>query len=300
MIFTAHTFKTLASQMELMGQDQLLQRILVPVDFSECSENAIRFATAVALRTGAEIKLFHSVHVPLQTAEMVNFPMAELEKTAVARLAAVVDEIVFWLDKERFPALKVLSQVTVGFAAEEIATQAAHDKTDLIVMGTHGTGALEGMLLGSNTTAVLQRVTCPVLVIPDDAEFQGFKKIVYASDMHEINAKAIQVLVHFASYFAAEIHVLHIVTNKDKLTPEQVDAYRKQFSFESGYVPVVYHIVDALDHSVAHAIEAYIEENKIDIVAIVTHHRKFFDKLFHPSITKKLAVHAKQPLLAFH
>jgi nucleotide-binding universal stress UspA family protein len=231
---------------------------------------------------------------------MVTFPMAELEKESAARLAGVVDEIVFWLDKERFPALKVSSQVVIGFAAEEIATQSEKDKTDLIVMGTRGTGALEGMLLGSNTTAVLQRVTCPVLVIPADAEFQGFKKIVYASDMHEVNAKAIQVLAHFASHFAAEIHVLHIVTNKDTLTPEQADAYRKKFSLESGYVPVVYHIVDALDHSVAHAIESYIEDNKIDIVAMVTHHRSFFDKLFHPSITKKLAIHAKQPLLAFH
>lgn len=300
MIFTAYSFKTLAAKVELLGQDELLRRILVPVDFSECAENAIRFAVAVAIRTGAEIKLFHSVQVPLQAAEMAVFPLNDMEKEAAKKLGDIAEEIVDWLDKERFRRLVVQHQVVVGFAGEEIARVAKKDETDLIVMGTQGTGAIEGMILGSNSSAVVQNVTCPVLVIPEDAEFGGFKRIAYASDMHELNVKAVQTLVHFASHFRAEIHVLHVFTPKDKLSPEQANSFREGFAKVANYENVTYHIIDAEDRSIAATIEEFLVDNDVEVVAMVTHHRSFFDKLFHPSLTKRLTVHAQKPLLAFH
>lgn len=300
MIFTAYSFKTLAARIEHLGEDDLLHQILVPVDFSECSENAIRFAVAIAIRTGAEIKLFHSVQLPLQTSELAVYPLSDLENEAARRLGEMVLEITEWLEKERFRMLKVGHQVSTGFAAEEIARVASKDHHDLIVMGTHGTGVLEGMILGSNASAVLQRVECPVLVVPENAEFEGFRRMVYASDFHEINAKAIQVLTRFASHFNAEIHVLHVLTGKDELTPEQANAFKAAFDEVADYEALAFHVVGAEDKSVASAIEEYVDTHDIEVVAMVTHHRGFFDKLFHPSITKRLAVHAHKALLAFH
>ncbi|MFN8397755.1 MAG: universal stress protein [Bacteroidia bacterium] len=300
MIFTAYSFKTLAAKIEHLGEDELLSHILVPVDFSECSDNAIRFAVAIAIRTGAEIRLFHGLQVPLQTAELSVFPLAEMEKEAATRLAHMAAEIEDWLDKEKFRPLRVKHRVTVGFPAEEVVRVAKEEKTDLIVMGTHGTGAIEGMILGSNASHVLQNSGCPVLVVPENAEFEGFRRIAYASDMKELNEKAISVLTHFASHFQSEIHVLHVLTGTDKLTPEQANAYRARFDAAAAYPRVSYHIVDAEDRSVPQAIEEYMDTNEVEVVATVTHHRSFFDKIFHPSLTKRLAVHARKPLLAFH
>lgn len=300
MIFTEYSFKTLAAQIEQLGEDELLGHILVPVDFSDCSDNAIRFAVAIALRTGAELRLFHSLQVPLQTAEMSVFPMAEMEKDAMTRLGHLEAEIVDWLDKEKFRELKVSHRVTVGFPSEEVVRVAVEEKSDLIVMGTHGAGAIEGMILGSNSSSVIQHAPCPVLVVPEDAEFAGIKRIAYASDMKELNEKAISVLTHFAGHFQSEVHVLHVLTSSDRLSPEQANAYRTRFDAAASYPKVSYHIVDAEERTVPKAIEEYMDENDVEIVATVTHHRSFFDKLFHPSLTKRLAVHARKPLLAFH
>jgi nucleotide-binding universal stress UspA family protein len=300
MIFTSYSSKVLAAKIEQLGEDELLKHILVPVDFSECSENAIRFAVAIAIRTGAELKLFHSVQVPLQTAEMSAYPISELEKEANERLTEMVAEISAWLEREGFRKLRVYHHVAIGFAAEEIAFSADRNKSDLIVMGTHGTGSIEGLILGSNSTAVIKRVACPVLVVPENADFQGIERIVYASDMHEINAKAIQMLTAFASHFNAELFVLHVLTGNENMSPEQANSFKEEFSKIANYDRITYHIVDSEDQPVAEVIEQFMDENDIEIVAMITHHRKFFDKLFHPSITKRLAVHAHKPLLAFH
>ncbi|MBL0017966.1 MAG: universal stress protein [Bacteroidetes bacterium] len=300
MIFTEYSYKTLAAKVDLLGEDDLLKRIFVPVDFSDCSDNAIRYAVAIAIRTGAEIFLFNSVQVPLQAAEMATYPLDALEKEAAHRIGNLAQEITTWLDKERFRKLKVHHQVAIGFAAEEIALKAKAMEADLVVMGTRGTGAIEGMILGSNASSVVQNVTCPVLVVPEDAEFHGFDRIAYASDMHEVNAKAIQTLVHFASHFHSEINVLHILTKADELSTEQANSFREQFKKVAKYGKVSFHIAYAEDKSVATMIEEFMDSNAVEIVAMVTHHRSFFDKLFHPSLTRRLTVHARKPLLAFH
>lgn len=167
-------------------------------------------------------------------------------------------------------------------------------------MGTHGASAIEGMILGSNASHVIQNSTCPVLVVPEDAEFEGFRRIAYASDMKELNEKAIAVLTSFAGHFQSEIHVLHVLSGSDKLTPEQANVFLARFDTAAGYPRVSYHIVDAEDRTVPQSIEEYMDENDVEVVATVTHHRSFFDKIFHPSLTKRLAVHARRPLLAFH
>jgi nucleotide-binding universal stress UspA family protein len=300
MIFTDYSSKTLAATIDHLGEDDLLHSILVPVDFSDCADNAIRHAVAIALRTGAKIKLFHSVQLPLQTAEMTSFPMDQLEREAARRLGDKCVEITTWLDRERFRKIEVSHQVHIGFAGEEIVNEATRSGCDLIVMGTSGAGALTGMILGSNASTVLQGVKCPVLVVPEDAEFEGFKRIVYASDMKEVNRPAVKMLVDFAKHFDSELHVLHVLGAKDLLTPEQANSFRDQFLKAAHYDKVSFHILDAEDDTIVHTIDEYMDSNDVEVVAMLTHSRSFFDKLFHPSLTKRFAVHAHKPLLAFH
>jgi nucleotide-binding universal stress UspA family protein len=118
--------------------------------------------------------------------------------------------------------------------------------------------------------------------------------------MQELNTKAVKVLTQFANHFDSELHVLHVLSGNDNLTPEQASIFKEQFSGAANYPSLSYHILDAGDKSVSASIEEFVDSNGASAVALVTHHRSFFDKLFHPSLTKRLAVHAHKPLLAFH
>jgi nucleotide-binding universal stress UspA family protein len=300
MIFSDYSPKALAAIAEHPGHSDVAQKILVPVDFSECADNALRFAVAIALRNGATLKLLHSVQLPLQTTEIVGYPINDLEKEAVDHLAKKSAEINQWLEQQRLPKIEIMHTVAIGFAAEEIAKAAVDNEVDLIVMGTYGAGRVAGMILGSIASSVLQHVKCPVLIVPENVEYSGFKRIAYATDMREVNRPAVQSLVEFSRRFNAELHLLHVLKGNDTLTPEQANAFKNQFDKAAHYDKLSYHIIDAEQETIVNVVDEYMDSNDIEILAMLTHNRGFFDRLFHPSLTKRFALHAHKTLLAFH
>jgi nucleotide-binding universal stress UspA family protein len=140
-----------------------LKSILVPSDFSECSDEALRYALELARRFDAELHLLHVVQDPITqpwAAEGFSVPLFEIvdewQKQAVKRLQAAVPEA----DRAR---VTVVSVVATPYA--EILDYANAHRIDLIVMGTHGRGGVTHMLLGSIAERVVRRAPCPVLTV---------------------------------------------------------------------------------------------------------------------------------------
>jgi nucleotide-binding universal stress UspA family protein len=137
-----------------------LQRILVPHDFSETSEAAVRYAVALARNFGARIHLLHvgdQARLDLET----EFPLG-LE-------GAVEDAVRERLLKIVGPAeqaeLRPEFVVRAGVPAAEIVRYASNYDIDLIVMGTHGRGPVSHMVMGSVAEKVVRTAPCPVLTV---------------------------------------------------------------------------------------------------------------------------------------
>ncbi len=130
-----------------------IERILVATDFSEHSEKALRYGIELALKFGADLHLVHAVAIaPVLYGEGGNFPyqdQAELERDAQARL----DELQFEADQ----SLNVIRCACSGTPFVEIVRYAKTNLVDLIVMGTHGRGAIAHMLMGSVAESVVAR-----------------------------------------------------------------------------------------------------------------------------------------------
>ena len=300
MIFTEYSSKTLAATLSLIDEDDLLQEILVPVDFSECSDNAVRQAIAIAIRTGATVNLLHAVNIPLALPEPGLISIGDLEKEAAKKLAKMAEEITHWLDRERLRKVEIRYQVKVGFVSDEVLQFAEKNSIDMIVMGTHGDGGAVSSIFGSNASTVMQKARCPVFVIPDNAEFRGIRQIAFATDMLEIDVDTVTRLIDFARHFEAKLHILHILGSGDFLSPEQAAAFKERFNEVANYDNVSFHMVAADGRSTTQAIEDYALENEIEVMAIQNKERNFLEKLLHGSVSKKLVVHAKLPLIAFH
>lgn len=140
-----------------------IQNILVPSDFSECSDAAIRYGIELARKFDATLHLLHVVQDPMTmpwAAEGLAVPMLEVlgpwQKEAEARLTALVPAA----DRGR---VRVSS--TVASPYPEILRFAEHENIDLIVMGTHGRGVVSHLLLGSIAEKVVRRAPCPVLTV---------------------------------------------------------------------------------------------------------------------------------------
>ena len=135
----------------------VVKSILVPTDFGEASDAALRYATQLALALGARLDL---LHVPGKTGEHfeANFPHGQFETATRERLSSFVT-------KEELERLRPEYIMRVGAPAEEIVRYADLYDADLIIMGTHGRGGIAHALMGSVAEQVVRAAPCPVLLV---------------------------------------------------------------------------------------------------------------------------------------
>ena len=142
-----------------------IQKILVPTDFSQPADAALIYAKELAEKFGARLQLLHVVALPTfypMGPEAPAFPMAELLTEAEAAAQNTLEE---QARGTGLPADRVTVRTTVGTPVSEILDAIAYDGIDLVVMGTHGRGMVEHVLLGSVAERVVRRSPVPVLTV---------------------------------------------------------------------------------------------------------------------------------------
>ena len=150
-----------------------LQRVLVPIDFSEFGKHALRYGCEFARRFGAELHVMHVVEdiypmvpeagmlLPAQgdyLLELQNSARKALEKLPEAEWAHGIADIV--------------RHVGTGTPFLEVIRYAKEHDIDLIVIGTHGRSGLVHMLMGSVAEKIVRKSPCPVLTVrPEGHDF---------------------------------------------------------------------------------------------------------------------------------
>ena len=139
------------------------ERILVPTDFSEASDAAKVYATALADAFGATLHALHVIPDPLALGWGVDAAyLPQLLERTQRQVQERLDTLLTPEERGKFHAQFA---VETGSPATTIVDYANTHGVDLIVMGTHGRGAVERMWVGSVTERVLQRAQCPVVSV---------------------------------------------------------------------------------------------------------------------------------------
>lgn len=147
-----------------------IQRILVPVDFSDCSRAALQAAAVLAGRRGASVEVLH-VHDAPWTPDAVKVRTQDGREVHPDEYLAAESERQLAELIELTPALGGVEHHTAvrsGVAHDVILARARTIKADLIVMGTHGRTGLRHLLMGSTSEKVMQGAPCPLLVVRDE------------------------------------------------------------------------------------------------------------------------------------
>lgn len=142
-----------------------IHRILVPVDFSECSRKALRYAIPFATQFGASLTLLYVTQINYAAGEfgMVDTPLMEGQVREAAEKAMAK-----LLREEIGDTVPATQQTRLGRPASEIAAAAKEMDADLIIISTHGHTGLKHMFLGSVTENVVRIAPCPVLVVREE------------------------------------------------------------------------------------------------------------------------------------
>jgi len=149
----------------LLSPDEVhLKRLLVPIDFSGFSKNALAYAISVASRFQSELLLLYVVEPTVYPADLgfgqVSLP--DIEKELAERAKTSLDQLVMSQIGDR---AKARTLVRRGRPYQEIIATAVEEKSDLIVIATHGHTGVEHLIFGGTAEKVVKRAPCPVLVV---------------------------------------------------------------------------------------------------------------------------------------
>ncbi len=269
-----------------------MKKILFPTDFSPCARNAFDFAVQLADDMGAVIDLMSIYHLPISDAGSV--PPDYIDRMLQEQRNKVREQLREFT-KEAPRQLIGKCRADYGlFIAQEITDAARYGEYDLIVMGTKGEHNRLEKMMGSVTTNVMMQSSRPVLAIPEEAVYKGIHELAYATNFQPSDQLAIEQLMEFATPLQANVHFVHVETKVPAST--NVEDY-----FPSGVVPDGFSDFTIVNNnSVVEGLDNYVRANEIDVLALFIPKRRLWERLFHSSVTKKMALHSKMPLLVFH
>lgn len=141
----------------------MFKRILVPTDASEYSRRALKTALELAQSIQAEIVLLHVSYTPqAYWGYTISYGITVTQEQLDENGELALDATLAGIDSEQ---VVINKRVESGHPVTIIVEQIKKENIDLVIMGSHGYGAIAGSVLGSVSQRVLQRSSCPVLII---------------------------------------------------------------------------------------------------------------------------------------
>ncbi len=259
----------------------IMKKILIPTDFSKAATKAVNYALNLAQLTNAKIYLMNTYAVPHAGATMMVSIDDLLKHESVKNLNAEEARI-----KELFPELEVSSYCYPGSIDTVLSDFCNDHLIDFIVMGTTGASGWEGKLFGSNTANLIGSVKCPIIAVPIESAIAKPNNIVISTDLKTANNAEVYAPVKlFANLLGSTVRFVHITT---KESAQDLRSIEKDFGNEVDFV---------YEDDVEEGLEFYLNMNKVDLLVLVAKKHGFFERLFNPSVSKKLAKELKIPML---
>ncbi len=287
-----------------------VRRILVPVDYSNASKKAVKFAVEIADMIKAEVKLLHVFYnpaidvVPFDTSHAYQINLSnylhEIEQTARKQMASLVYETrkMAAVSKHK---VKVSFSLMNGLAQDEILSMSDKFKPGLIVMGSRGMGNQSGGLIGSVTAKIVSKSEIPVIAIPENSKsipVRQLKNVLYATDFDNYDQVALSKLINLMHPFNATLHIVHIsIGSKKSWDKMKMDSLKKFIKEEYEHFPIKCKILVGDD--IINGLETYMRDNTVDVIALTNHSRGILQSLFAPSVTKMIMHRISRPLMVF-
>jgi len=274
-----------------------MNKILVPIDFSDEAKRACKVAASIAKKTKSEIILLHMLDIPSASIDPLVSTNLRGGGQTIFFMKIIQKKLKAFKALPFFEGLKISDSVLFKKAFEGVIDESKKNNVGLIVMGSQGATGLKEMLVGSNTEKVVRHSHIPVLVIKQDVEDFDIKNMIFASDFGKDAKKSFQSVINFANIFNARVHLLYINTIRNFETSRV--STKKLENFITNFEIKNYTLNTYNDKTIEEGILNYGREINADAIAINTHGRSGLSQLFNESISKDLANHALRPVVTF-
>lgn len=272
-----------------------MKTILVPVDFSDSSYNAAKYAASLANDFSAKVHLLNVFHIPnpLQTLPIeLVVTLDELEDATNSKLKQLAGKITSLLDH---PENLTFSSRN-GSSTKEILDHADFIHAELIVMGFKGTGNIRDKIIGSTAYSVVRNASIPVFLIPANCSFTPLKTAVIATDINGFRSKReISILKEFHSSYGTRYEITHSLIKENSNEKESVIQQTEMTLHElpHNYYFPTYKEPEAGILNISKASQA-------DMLIVTPHYHNYLSRMVGNDTVINLIRRSEIPILAFH
>jgi nucleotide-binding universal stress UspA family protein len=288
------------------------KKILIPVDFSDYSMKACELGIHYADEVGAEIIIMHAyfspyfpTSIPIGDTLAYQIDDSESIKNLLKRVQTdmnnLSDQLKQKMEVGELPRVKYNCILREGLPEEQIISFCKESRPILIVMGTKGKNRKDIDLVGSVTGEIIEICTVPILAIPENIPFNNLSKaknIAFATSFNQRDLVAFDSFMELLCDFNRQIYLFNISTTYDEWHETHLSGIREYFKKQYPRANIVYTMIDNSDLLLA--VEKFVRDNRIDMIALTTHRRNILSRMFNPGIARKMLFHTDTPLLILH
>lgn len=282
-----------------------MRQILVLTDFSGNANHAAKAALIFGEKLHADLLLMNNMAGIPMAPELTDSGNAgeelswesEESRVRLESLKGHLEMLVSDFAAERYkPAINKL--LTEGLLGENINAVNILHKLQLIVMGGETGNFFEHLLSGSHTRTVVENAPCPVLIIPEEYNFEKLKKVVFATNLDTKQVKHIKWLIDLEKLFDFNLEIVYVSLFD---TGEETDE-QKEIRFATQLAKLKYPkllVRDVSGKEILPRLGRLCAETGADLLALVHYRHSFFSRLLNSSNTDYAIRHQQLPLLIF-
>ena len=278
-----------------------MNNFIVPIDFSETSKNAARYAAHISTLVPDAHLILYNVFDTLEYGSDSS-PLNTVDDNEDASRKAIVELALASVKTE----LSAITGARISCVAEEnnhfldtLEKYVRNNNIQLIVMGITGTTVLGQIFMGSNTLNISKRGIAPVIIVPPHATSQSAKNVMLLTDFKDIdNTIPIDTVKSLLDLFHPRLHIVNVdhehyvqVTDEYKVERAKLEAKLEAYHPDFYFI----RLFDFMD-----AINQFVTDNKIDLILTFPRKHSFLSNVFKTTNTTKLAYHSHVPIAAIN
>lgn len=270
-----------------------MKTILVPTDFSECSNTALPYAALIAKKTGAQILFLHILFADPSLKKNFLFRKELIESAKVKMKQLLSDPVLEEIDKADII-------IKTGSISQRVIEMSEKHNVNMIIMGTHGSSGWHEFLIGSNAEKIVRDADVPVLSVKEYHNNPKLETIVFASDFLNEWKTVFPTIKGMAKILDAKLNLVKVFAAVEPATAlkkkPQASGFRKWTIASENDVFICHN--DSKEEGIMH----YANSVHADIIAVGTHGRRGLPHLVIGSLAEKLTNHCSLPVLTikFH
>jgi nucleotide-binding universal stress UspA family protein len=265
-----------------------MQKILIPTDFSPIANNAFDYAIQIANEFRSKLLLYHVYTFYRKVDFNKDYPEDQQPFIKRKEKQMSLSEVKF-TDKIEQLGLTIQTKLEEDSIISLFDQKVKEHNASLIVMGSKGASGIKKVIFGSVAATALEMAKVPVLVVPPNHPFSPIKKIVFATDLKQIDSNILSPIHQLAVQFNASITILNVNSDISSNSAgehyfplEDIDTYYKEIPMLS---------------SVNESINEFLEQNEFDLICMVRREKGFFERFLQPSVSINQVYNSKIPLL---